>query len=58
MLEGAGSFQAEGLVEQEVPDAALGVIQIVASQFKWTEEGVDGANAVDAFQGCGRLIAG
>ena len=56
----AGSFQAEGLVEREAPTAALGVMQIVASQFKGTEEGVDSANAitVNAFECCGRLAVG
>ena len=56
----AGSFQSEDLVEREASAAAFCVMQIVASQFKGTEEGVDCANAiaVDGFQGSGRPVVG
>ena len=56
----AGSFQSEDLVKREASAAAFGVMQIVASQFKGTEERVDGANAiaVDGFKGSGRPVIG
>ena len=57
---GAAVFEAEGVVEGEASAAALGVVEVVASEFDGAEEGFDGAGsvAVEGFELGGCFVVG